>query len=204
MLQFAKITRQSIAKICRTWLPDVLSYCYFVALIPFAQDGIIKGVVKDGEIVLQSLRFQYANKTIVTNTDGEFSIQLKSGNYIQLLLLMLVIKKLNRTFTLKAGETQSLQFNMIREEQLGEVVVLGSRSLIQRSNLNTAVPVDRITSKELKQTGQLSLIQMMSFTVPSFNTSRQNLTEPVTLRGLGPDHLLILLNGTRYHNLQLI
>ena len=93
------------------------------------------------------------------------------------------------------------QFNMIREEQMGEVVVLGSRSVIQRSNLNTAVPVDRISSKELKQTGQPSLIQMLNFTAPSFNISRQNLSEPVTLRGLGPDHLLILLNGTRYHNL---
>ena len=41
---------------------------------------------------------------------------------------------------------------------------------------------------------------MMSFVAPSFNTSRQNLLEPVTLRGLGPDHLLILLNGIRYHN----
>jgi iron complex outermembrane receptor protein len=40
---------------------------------------------------------------------------------------------------------------------------------------------------------------MMSFVAPSFNTSRQNLFEPVTLRGLGPDHMLILLSGTRYH-----
>ena len=41
---------------------------------------------------------------------------------------------------------------------------------------------------------------MLNFTAPSFNVSRQNLLEPVMLRGLGPDHLLILMNGTRYHN----
>jgi iron complex outermembrane receptor protein len=89
---------------------------------------------------------------------------------------------------------------MLRDDPLGEVVVLGSRSFIQRSNLNTTVPVDVITSKELKQTAQFSLIQMLNFTAPSYNVSRESLFEPVTLRGLGPDHLLILLNGTRYHN----
>ena len=41
---------------------------------------------------------------------------------------------------------------------------------------------------------------MLNFLVPSFNANRQVLFEPVTLRGLDPDHLLILINGTRYHN----
>ena len=41
---------------------------------------------------------------------------------------------------------------------------------------------------------------MLNYLVPSFNANRQVLIEPVTLRGLDPDHLLILLNGTRYHN----
>ena len=83
---------------------------------------------------------------------------------------------------------------------LGEMVVLGSRSFIQRSNLNTACSDRSISHRaQLKQTGQLILMQMLSFTAPSFNTSRQNLFEPATLRGLGPDHLLILLNNTRYH-----
>ena len=78
-------------------------------------------------------------------------------------------------------------------------MVLGSRSPIQRSNLNAAVPVDAISSKSLLQTGQPGLIQMLSFTVPSLNTSRQNVWEPITLRGLYPDHVLILMNSIRYH-----
>ena len=41
---------------------------------------------------------------------------------------------------------------------------------------------------------------MLNYLVPSFNANRQVLIEPVTLRGLDPDDLLILLNGTRYHN----
>ena len=108
-------------------------------------------------------------------------------------------KKFEQSVSIHSGQTKSLEVNMIKDEQMGEVVVLGSRSAIQRSNLNTAVPVDAISSKSLLQTGQPGLIQMLSFTVPSLNTSRQNLWEPVTLRGLYPDHVLILMNGIRYH-----
>jgi len=53
----------------------------------------------------------------------------------------------------------------------------------------------------LLQTGQVSLTQMLTFLAPSFNASGETLNEPVTLRGLDPDHLLILINGVRYHNM---
>ncbi|TMI86646.1 MAG: TonB-dependent receptor, partial [Bacteroidetes bacterium] len=172
----------------------------FCSVASFAQDGIINGIVKDGETVLQSATISIADKTIVTNSKGEFSVTLKAGTY-SIIITYAGYKKNEQSFTLNAGETKTFQFDMVRNEQLGEVVLLGSRSFIQRSNLNTAVPVDRISSKELKQTGQPSLIEMLNFTAPSFNTSRQNLSDPVTLRGLDPDHLLILLNGTRYPNL---
>ncbi len=86
-------------------------------------------------------------------------------------------------------------------DQLGEVVVLGSRSNAQRSNLNTPVPVDVFSNKQLLQTGQISLTQMLNVVSPSFNASRELLNEPATLRGLDPQHLLILLNGTRHHNM---
>jgi iron complex outermembrane receptor protein len=42
---------------------------------------------------------------------------------------------------------------------------------------------------------------MLSVTAPSFNTSREVLNEPATLRGLDPDQTLILINGIRYHNM---
>jgi iron complex outermembrane receptor protein len=134
----------------------------------------------------------------LTDAKGEFSVRLKAGSYI-LTITHAGYKKIEKELIVRESETQTIAITMTRVEQLGEVY-LGSRSAIQRSNLTTAVPVDIITSKELKQTGQYSLIQMMNFTAPSFNVSRQNLFEPVTLRGLGPDHLLILVNGTRFHN----
>ena len=84
---------------------------------------------------------------------------------------------------------------------MGEVVIIGSRSATQRSNLTTPVPADVFSSTHLVQTGQISLTQMLNMMAPSFNSSRELLNEPVTLRGLDPQHVLILLNGTRYHNM---
>ena len=170
----------------------------FFTVASFAQDGNVSGIVKDGETALPSATVSVGNKAIVANSKGEFSIPLKPGTYT-ILVTHAGYKRIERSFTLTAVETKFFEFNMTREELLDKVV-LGSRSPVQRSNLKTAVPVDLISSKQLKQTGQISLIQMMSFVAPSFNTSRQHLSEPVTLRGLGPDHILILLNDTRHHN----
>jgi iron complex outermembrane receptor protein len=205
MVQLLKITIHYLPALRKASRPVCLTLIFFTfwGSVSFAQNGIIKGKIKDREIALQNVTVSVAQKNTLTNSDGEFSFTLEPGPYT-LIISHVGYKKKEETIILHAGETQFLQFNMIRDEQLGEVVVLGSRSGIQRSNLNTAVPVDRISSKELKQTGQPSLIQMLNFATPSFNTSRQNLSDPVTLRGLGPDHLLILLNGTRYHNLAVI
>jgi len=183
--------------------PGWLIFFTLYASVSFAQTGIIKGQVKDEETVLPAATVSVSNTTTVTNTRGEFSVVINPGTYI-LVVTHAGYKNFQQEIVIKASETKMITVSMIRAEQLGEVVVLGSRSVIQRSNLNTAVPVDRITSKELKQTGQPSLIQMLNFTAPSFNVSRQHLSEPVTLRGLGPDHLLILMNGTRYHSLATI
>ncbi len=201
MLQLLEKTKHYSSALRKVCWPEWLLLIFFTGWfsVSSAQNGIIKGKVKDGETVLQGATVSIAQKSNLTNSAGEFSITVKPGTYT-LIITHVGYKKLEQPIVVNAGETQRLEFNMVRDYQLGEVVVLGSRSFIQRSNLNTTVPIDVIGSTELKQTHQFSLIQMLNFTAPSFNVSRENLFEPVTLRGLGPDHLLILLNGTRYHN----
>jgi iron complex outermembrane receptor protein len=164
-----------------------------------AQNIIVKGVVKGNSDPLPSATVSIGNKTILTNNAGEFSISILPGTY-KLTITHVGYQKIEQSISVNPGQIQSLDFIMTKNELMGEVVVLGSRSPIQRSNLNSAVPVDALLSKDLLRTGQPGLIQMLSFTVPSLNTSRQNVWEPVTLRGLYPDHVLILMNGIRYHS----
>jgi iron complex outermembrane receptor protein len=164
-----------------------------------AQNGILHGKVKDGEADLQGASISLGNFNTVTDRSGEFSIPIAPGTYT-LIITYAGFANLEQHVTLHAAETLSLQFGLIRKEVLGEVVVLSSRLNIPRSNLYTTAPVELITSKDLRQTGQQSLIQMLNFASPAFHTSRQNLYEPVALRGMAPDHSLILINGNRYHN----
>ncbi len=87
---------------------------------------------------------------------------------------------------------------------LGEVTVVGSRGK-PRTDVERAVPVDVINSKELKATGQTDLGQQVQFSSPSFNSAKYgvngttNYADPASLRGLGPDQSLVLVNGKRRH-----
>jgi iron complex outermembrane receptor protein len=88
--------------------------------------------------------------------------------------------------------------------------VVGTRRL-DRSAVSTPVPVDVIPLDEVtSSTGRLDVNQLLQFVVPSFNANRQSgadgsdHVDPATLRGLGPDQTLVLINGTRRHQSSLI
>jgi len=182
-------------------IPGCLTFVFITLIIShsFGQEGILKGFVKDNETPLGAATVSVANNNTVTNSKGEFFILLNPGTYI-VTITHVGYKKFEQQITMGANDSLTVEINMVRAELLDGIVVLGSRSIIQRSNLSTAVPVDIFTSKELLKTRQPSLLQMLNFAVPYLNVSRQHLEEPVTLRGLSPDHMLILMNGIRYHS----
>ena len=84
------------------------------------------------------------------------------------------------------------------------MTVVGSRGK-PRSNLERPVPVDAISVREINATGQIDLGQALHFVAPSFNAVKFGindlapLVDPATLRGLGQDQTLLLVNGKRRH-----
>ncbi len=94
--------------------------------------------------------------------------------------------------------------------QLQGFTVVGSRRQ-NRSALETPVAVDVIEIAEVAQsTGRLEVNQILQYVAPSFNANRQSGADgsdhidPATLRGLGPDQTLVLINGKRRHQSSLI
>ena len=93
--------------------------------------------------------------------------------------------------------------------ELGEIAVIGSR-FGERSVADSAVPVDVVSGEELLATGQSELGKAIQEAVPSFNFSNSSISDgtdsvrPATLRGLGPDQVLVLVNGKRRHGSALI
>lgn len=87
-------------------------------------------------------------------------------------------------------------------EEARRVVVTGSRGA-QRTMVDTPVPIDVLSSRELTKTGQVTLDKSMQFRVPSFNTVQTpvndatSLLDPYEIRNMGPSRVLILINGKR-------
>lgn len=90
------------------------------------------------------------------------------------------------------------------DELIEEIITIGSRRP-QRSASNTSVPVDVISGDEFQNMGFADLNEMLKTVVPSYNVSRNSISDaatlvrPATLRGLPPDNILILVNGKRRH-----
>ncbi len=90
-----------------------------------------------------------------------------------------------------------------------EIVTLGTRSP-GRVSSDLAVPVDSIGIEEMAATGQTEVGRMLQSLAPSFNFSSSSISDgtdalrPATLRGLGPDQTLVLVNGKRRHQASLI
>ena len=89
-----------------------------------------------------------------------------------------------------------------------EEITVGSRAPGVEAQL--AVPVDIITAAELESTGLSETAQIIQAVAPSFNFPRPTITDgtdtvrPATLRGLGPDQVLVLINGKRRHTSSLV
>ncbi len=90
-----------------------------------------------------------------------------------------------------------------------EIVSLGSRAK-GRSNIKTPVPVDIINADSMRSTGETETGRILQSLAPSFNFSSSSISDgtdavkPATLRGLGPDQTLVLINGKRRHTSALV
>lgn len=94
-------------------------------------------------------------------------------------------------------------------EPTAQVIVLGSRTQAKTA-LDTAVPVGLVNLKDMQSTGMQELGKVLQDLDPSFNFSTTFISDgtdiirPATLRGLGPDQLLVLINGKRRHQQALV
>ena len=68
--------------------------------------------------------------------------------------------------------------------------------------VNSAVPIDIISVKDVTtQSGKLEINELLPYVAPSFNANKQSgsdgadQVDPASLRGLGPDQTLVLING---------
>ncbi len=93
---------------------------------------------------------------------------------------------------------------------LDQVVLIGTRNP-SRTAINSAVPVDVLDMDEIKENSpQITVTEILNYAAPSFSSNPQTISDgtdhiaPASLRGLGPDQVLVLINGKRRHKTALV
>ncbi|WP_340203457.1 TonB-dependent receptor domain-containing protein [Ascidiimonas sp. W6] len=173
------------------------------------QSREVKGIVKDAQnLPLAGANVLVKGTTIGTQTDfdGNFSIELPDGkNTLVISFIGFEPKEVDVT----GKDTIEISLDE-SAAQLETVVVVGSRNPA-RTATETTVPVDVIDVKELTaQSPQVNLNQILNYVAPSFTSNTQTISDgtdhidPASLRGLGPDQVLVLINGKRRHTSSLV
>ncbi len=141
-----------------------------------------------------------ANNT-QTSLDGTYNLRVSQYGTV---VVFRYIGFANQEITL--GEQTTLDVIMQTDDNvLDQVVIVGSRRG-NRVQTETAVPVDVINIGAVAPTSaRTDLSAMLNYSAPSFNYTKQSGADGAdhidlaTLRGLGPDQTLVLLNGKRRH-----
>lgn len=125
-------------------------------------------------------------------------------NYFQALIL-------GSLLTITSGYAYGQEKDTIRSQSIDEVnLTVGSRNK-NRVATDTPVPIDVINiAAQGILSPQTDLNQILNFAAPSFTSNTTTVADgtdhidPAQLRGLGPDQVLVLLNGKRRHTTALV
>ena len=189
----------------------LLFFLFFSLISLSAQNrATINGVVSDDYGALPGATVTIEGTTYKTTTDldGGYTFSLEEGDYIVVASFVMYETKAN-AISVKVGETASQDFKLKTGFSMDEPVSLGTRAKPQSSLKNTAA-VDIISPQEITNASQIELSHLLHYIVPSFHSTNQTIADgtdhidPATLRGLGPDQVLVLINGKRRHNSALL
>ena len=187
-----------------------LYFLLWIALLSFSfsqAQQLISGTVKDpsgAALPGANVLIKGTKNGTTTDFDGKFQLKVEQGVTLEFSYVGYQSKDI------KVDSKTSYNVTLESGEQLKEVTVVGSRSA-KRTAVDTPVPVDVINIAELAtQNGQVEITQILQYAAPSFNASKQSGSDgadhivPASLRGLGPDQTLVLINGKRRHQSSLV
>jgi iron complex outermembrane receptor protein len=169
-----------------------------------AQQKTIKGVVADSAgtpLSKASVRIKGTTQGTVTNENGEFTLVVSVGTELE----VSSVGYIPTNVTVNSDDFIVIRLNPALDTTLRDIVLVGTRSS-GRVRLETPVPIDVVNMNQAALTsGRMDVSSILNFTVPSFNYNKQSGSDGAdhidlaTLRGLGPDQTLVLINGKRRH-----
>jgi len=185
----------------------LLTYSLFFLLTTALAQQTVSGRVTDDKgnpLEGISVRLKGAGTGAVTDKNGDYTLKVSGTNPV---LVFSGIGYNEKEVDAFSAANVSLETSSIT---LTGIELVGTRNL-KRSATETPVPVDIIPiARVTNQLGLVEINSILHYIAPSFNANRQSgadgadHTDPATLRGLGPDQTLVLINGKRRHQSALV
>ncbi len=168
----------------------------------FAQNRSVSGTVKDATgsgIPGAGVKIKGTTKGTSTGVSGEFKLEGVADNAT---LEISAIGYETQSVAVPASGDVNVMMK-VSATSLDEVVIsVGSRNS-KRTLTDTPLPIDIVSSADLRSTGQATFDKALQYRVPSFNTVQTpvndatSLLDPYEIRNMGPSRTLILINGKR-------
>jgi iron complex outermembrane receptor protein len=174
-----------------------------------AQSGTVRGTVSDSAgngLANASISVEATGLRATTGAAGTYEIRGVPPGTHTVRVRLIGYQSASARTEVPAGDVAQQDFTLARSTvQLAPIdVVVGSRGRHTAAE-ELAVPVDVFPAEQLQQQGSSETSIILQAVAPSINFPRQSVTDagdivrPFTLRGLSPDHTLVLLNGWRRH-----
>ena len=142
--------------------------------------------------------------------NGAYSVgDIPAGSH-EVVVTLIGYRTERRQVTITGGQTTNLDVGLTETAlEVEALVVVGTRAQ-PRTVTESPVPVDVIPTREIVNQGDTDLQNLLRNVNPSYNVNIQPISDaatfarPANLRGLAPDHTLVLVNGKRRHRTAVI
>ena len=177
-------------------------------------DAVVTGRITSAEdqsgIAGATVSIPQLNVSTTTDKTGRYTLTVPAasvqGQTVELRVVSPGLQSKSAKVTIAAGPiTQDFRLTFSFQQE----VTVGSRAI--GTAAEKAVPVDIITETQIESAaGSAETAQIIESLAPSFNFPRPTISDgtdsvrPATLRSLGPDQMLVLINGKRRHTSALV
>ena len=173
--------------------------------------GLVKGLLTDEQrrpLVGATVFVKSLGQGVATSLDGKYSLSLPSGDW-KINYGFVGSEEKTISIALSAGHTVIQNVQLGSASYLEEVTIIGSR-ISPSTVIDNATLVTIINSDKEKKEWFSTLSELLQYNIPSFHSTSQTISDgtdhinPAALRGLGPDQVLVLINGKRRHQSALV
>ncbi len=181
-------------------------------LVKSQSGGTLVGTVTDEQgtiLKFASITVNKLSKGTSTDENGRYQLSLPAGTYVVTASYAGQAAQAKTVVVTEGGSIEQ-NFNLGAATDLDVLQVIGTRN-VRRVSTETPVPVDVLDISALtKAAPQANLSQILNYVAPSFTSNPSTVADgtdhldPAQLRGLGPDQVLVLLNGKRRHSSSLV